>query len=87
MAPLMIGLTACAVPLVRIILTDTWLPCVPYMRIVCITCLFYPIHTANLNAIKAMGRSDLFLKLESVNIQIEFSLNKSFNFILYLSLL
>jgi O-antigen/teichoic acid export membrane protein len=28
--------------------------------------MFYPIHTANLNAIKAMGRSDLFLKLEIV---------------------
>ena len=27
---------------------------------------FYPIHTANLNAIKAMGRSDLFLKLEVI---------------------
>ena len=26
--------------------------------------MFYPIHTANLNAIKAVGRSDLFLKLE-----------------------
>ena len=25
---------------------------------------FYPIHTANLNAIKAIGRSDLYLKLE-----------------------
>ena len=29
-----------------------------------ITYMFWPIHTANLNAIKAMGRSDLFLKLE-----------------------
>ena len=66
MAPLMIGLTVCAVPLVRIILTDKWLPCVPFMRIVCITCLFYPIHTANLNAIKALGRSDLFLYLEVI---------------------
>ena len=28
--------------------------------------MFYPIHTANLNAIKAMGRSDLFLKLEII---------------------
>ena len=26
--------------------------------------MFYPIHTANLSAIKALGRSDLFLKLE-----------------------
>ena len=45
-------------------LTDKWLPCVPFMRIFCCTFMFYPIHTANLNAIKAMGRSDLFLKLE-----------------------
>ncbi len=64
MAPLMMGLTGCAVPLVRFILTDKWLPCVPFMRIICVTCLFYPIHTANLNAIKALGRSDLFLSLE-----------------------
>ena len=28
--------------------------------------MFYPIHTANLNAIKAMGRSDIFLKLENI---------------------
>ena len=66
MAPMMIGLTVCAVPLVRLILTDKWLSCVPFMRIVCITCLFYPIHTANLNAIKALGRSDLFLYLEVI---------------------
>ena len=64
MAPLMMGLAFCAEPIVRLILTDKWLPCVPYLRIFCITYMFYPIHTANLNAIKAMGRSDLFLKLE-----------------------
>lgn len=64
MAPLMMGLTFVAEPLIRLILTETWLPCVPYMRIFCISFMFYPIHTANLNAIKAMGRSDLFLKLE-----------------------
>lgn len=64
MAPLMMGLAFCAEPIVRLILTDKWLPCVPFLRIFCITYMFYPIHTANLNAIKAMGRSDLFLKLE-----------------------
>ena len=36
------------------------------MQIFCIVFMFYPIHTANLNAIKAMGRSDLFLKLEII---------------------
>lgn len=66
MAPLMMGLAFVASPLVKLILTDKWLACVPYLRIFCITLMFYPIHTANLNAIKAMGRSDLFLKLEII---------------------
>ena len=64
MWPIMMGLSACAGPLVSILLTDKWLPCVPFMRIFCITYAFYPVHTANLNAIKALGRSDIFLKLE-----------------------
>ena len=64
MAPLMMGLAFCAEPIVRLILTDKWLPCVPFLRIFCITYMFYPIHSANLNAVTAMGRSDLFLKLE-----------------------
>ena len=66
MAPLMIGLCFIAVPLIRLVLTEKWLPCVPYMRIFCITFIFYPVHTTNLNAIKAMGRSDIFLKLEII---------------------
>lgn len=66
MAPLMMGLAFCATSVISLILTDKWLACVPYMQIFCITSMFYPVHTANLNAIKAMGRSDLFLKLEIV---------------------
>ena len=64
MAPMMIGLACCASNVVVLILTEKWLPCVFFLQIFCITYMFYPIHTANLNAIKAMGRSDLFLKLE-----------------------
>lgn len=64
MAPLMMGLAFTAEPVVKLVLTDKWLPCVPFLRVFCITLMFHPIHTANLNAIKAMGRSDLFLKLE-----------------------
>lgn len=66
MAPLMIGLAFCARPIVQLALTDKWLPCVPYLQIFCVSYLFWPIHTANLNAIKAMGRSDLFLKIEII---------------------
>jgi O-antigen/teichoic acid export membrane protein len=64
MAPLMIGMSASADNIVSILLTDKWLPCVPYLRIFCITYMFWPVHTANLNAIKALGRSDIFLRLE-----------------------
>ena len=64
MAPLMMGLAAVSPALIEIILTDKWLKAVPYLQIFCITFMFYPIHTANLNAVKAIGRSDLFLKLE-----------------------
>ena len=74
MAPLMMGLAFCAEPLVSLVFTDKWLPCVPYLRIFCITYMFYPLHTANLNAIKAMGRSDLFLKLEITKNLVGFAL-------------
>lgn len=63
-APLMAGMIATAEPIVRIVLTDKWLPSVPFMQICCISFIFYPIHTANLTAISAVGRSDIFLKLE-----------------------
>lgn len=66
LAPLMIGMAAAARPMVHVILTDKWLPCVAILRIFCFVYLMYPIHTANLNAIKAVGRSDIFLKLELV---------------------
>ena len=66
MAPLMMGMAFCAEPIVHLVLTDKWLPCVPYLRIFCITNMFWPIHTANLNAINAMGRSDWFLRLEVI---------------------
>lgn len=65
-APLLMGLAFTAVPVVRLILTDKWLPAVLFLRIFCVTYMFYPIHTANLNAIKAVGRSDMFLKLEII---------------------
>ena len=64
MAPLLLGLAVLSDKIVALLLTETWLPCVPYLIIFCFTYLFYPIHTANLNAIKAMGQSGYFLKLE-----------------------
>lgn len=64
--PIMMGLASCSKALISVVLTDKWLPAMPYLIIFCIVYAFYPIHTANLNAIKALGRSDLFLKLEII---------------------
>ena len=65
-APLLMGLAFTATPVIRLVLTEKWLPAVFFLRIFCVTLMFYPIHTANLNAIKAVGRSDMFLKLEII---------------------
>lgn len=62
--PIMLGLAAVAKTFVSVLLTDKWLPCVPYMQALAISYAFWPIHTANLNAINALGRSDIYMKLE-----------------------
>lgn len=71
MCPLMLGLAAVAEPLVRLLLTEKWIPCVPFLQLFCIIYLFQPIHTANMQAIKALGRSDIYLKLEIIKKSIE----------------
>lgn len=64
--PAMAGLAAVAEPLIRLLLTEKWLIAVPFLQIFCATYALWPIHTANLQAINALGRSDIFLKLEVV---------------------
>lgn len=64
--PMMAGLAAIARPAVSLLLGEAWLDCVPFLQIFCFVYAFYSLDTANLNAIKALGRSDLFLKLEIV---------------------
>jgi len=66
MWPMMFGLIACSEPLVRVVLTEKWMESVPFMQLMCLQLGFYPVHVANLQAIKALGRSDLFLKLEII---------------------
>lgn len=62
--PMMVGLGVIADGFVRIVLTEKWIDSVPFIQIFCAIYAFFPIHTANLQAINALGRSDIFLKLE-----------------------
>lgn len=66
MWPMMIGLAVVAEPLIVLLLTDKWLPAVPFLQIVCFSFALEPLQTANLNAIRSLGRSDITLKLEII---------------------
>lgn len=66
MSPLMIGMTVCASPMINLIFTSKWESSTFYLQVFCISYLLMPIHASNLNAIKALGRSDIFLKLEII---------------------
>lgn len=63
-APMMVGLIVVAKPLIILLFGEKWIPSVPFMQIMAIVSIFSPLHYLNLNAIMAMGRSDIFLKLE-----------------------
>lgn len=61
--PLMYGLFAIAPDIVKLMLTDKWMPCVPFLRIACIYFSLYHINTANLQALIALGESKIYVKL------------------------
>jgi O-antigen/teichoic acid export membrane protein len=65
-APVMLGLMAIAEPMISFMITDKWLPSVPFLQWLCIAGLFYPLHSINLTVINVKGRSDIFLKLEII---------------------
>lgn len=65
-APIMTGLACAGESIVDVLLTSKWLPSVPYLQILCFSYILYPVSTANLNGMLAMGRSDMYLKLEII---------------------
>lgn len=66
LAPVLVLLACCADPLVRVLLTDKWLPCVPYLQLYCIYYASWPFTLSCSQAIFAIGRSDIILKIESI---------------------
>lgn len=62
--PLLYFVAAMAEPLVKIIFTEKWIEAVPFLQIACFMYSFYPLHLANLQVTKAVGRTDLGLYIE-----------------------
>lgn len=67
LAPLMFGLAAVGEPLVEILLTEKWLPCVPFLRICCMYYLISSVYNAYLQSFKAVGKSGFSLGMEIVD--------------------
>jgi O-antigen/teichoic acid export membrane protein len=64
--PMMIGLAVIARPLVLGLLTEKWAQSIPYLQLLSFLGLLYPLHVINLNLLQALGRSNLFLRLEII---------------------
>ena len=72
--PVVIGLGVLAEPIVGLLLKEQWLPCVPFLQIMCLGTIFTPLTHINLNLLYVKGRSDLVLKLELIKKPIGFAL-------------
>lgn len=62
--PMLVGFAAVSEEFVTIALGNEWLPVVPVLVALCIARTITPISSINLNILNAVGRSDLFLKVD-----------------------
>lgn len=62
--PLMAGLMVLSKPLILLLLTESWLPMVELMQIICFALMVTPVLVVNNSILKVMGRTDLFLRSE-----------------------
>ncbi len=62
LCPAMIGFCAVGETFVSVLLTDKWLPAVPFLQIFCIAYLARPFETTCSSSILALGRSDITLR-------------------------
>lgn len=64
--PVLFGFAVVADSFVSVFMTDEWLGCVPYIRIMCAVYALQPLQTASLQCIKALGKSSLYLSLDII---------------------
>lgn len=73
-APIMVFLALFAEPIITLLFGEKWVPAVPFMQLMCVAYAFWPVHTSNLQALNAIGKSDVFLKLEVLKKAIGFAI-------------
>lgn len=66
--PIAFFFAVAAAPLVELLLTDVWMPCVPVFQITCLLSSLLLPQVVNLRAYMALGRSGLYMKLQIVKV-------------------
>lgn len=69
--PIMTLCVLLARPMVIVLLTEKWLPCVVLMQWLFLARMFTPLSSLNMNILNAVGRSDLFMKLDFSKIPLD----------------
>lgn len=62
--PLLVGLASVSKEIILLILGEEWISTVPILICLCIARIATPISAINMNILNAVGRSDLFLKID-----------------------
>lgn len=74
LVPVLFGMAAVADPMVRVLIGEKWLPCVPFLQVLCMGMMWNPLTHINLNLLYVKGRTDLVLKLELIKKPIAFAI-------------
>lgn len=61
--PMLIGFAAISKTFVLVVLTEKWLPIIPYTYIFCALYIFKPLKNINQSSLKALGRGGLYLAI------------------------
>lgn len=64
--PFYFGLSVVAENLIDVVLTSKWSPCVPFIRIVCLSCVFNSIGIIDIQLLKAIGKAGVVFKIEFI---------------------
>lgn len=64
--PVMLGLAAVAQTLIPLLLGSQWVACIPMLCVFCFSDLVLPVKTTSLSLLKAIGRSDVYMKTELI---------------------
>lgn len=72
--PTILLMAAVAEPMVILLVGEKWKPSVIFLQLMCLSGVWFPMHSINLNILQIKGKSGLYLKLEIVKKIINFLL-------------